>query len=106
MITRPTSTHRSRFALASLALALGTAPVAAGCDPAIGEIGLHPLPPPSAQPGQIHPTPGTATESTVEQPIAPIAPLTGSVGPVVPAPAHPQPVPDAAPTDVAPKADD
>jgi hypothetical protein len=31
----------------SLVFALGAAALAAGCDPALGEIGLHPLPPPS-----------------------------------------------------------
>jgi len=58
------------------------------------------------QPSQTHPTPQTSHEPEVEQPIAPIAPQTGSVGPVVTAPEDPEPVPDAAPTDVAPKADD
>ena len=47
MITRPHNAHRSTFAVVPLALALTAAAVAAGCDPAIGEIGLHPLPPPA-----------------------------------------------------------
>jgi hypothetical protein len=50
MITRPRNAHRSTFAFVPLALAL-TAAAAPGCDPAIGEIGLHPLPPPAALPG-------------------------------------------------------
>ncbi len=50
MITRPHNAHRSTFAVVPLALALTAAAVAAGCDPAIGEIGLHPLPP-AALPG-------------------------------------------------------
>jgi hypothetical protein len=51
MITRPRNAHRSTFAVVPLALASMAAAVAAGCDPAIGEIGLHPLPPPAALPG-------------------------------------------------------
>ena len=39
--------RRSKLALSSLPATLLLAGVAAGCDPAIGEIGLHPLPPPS-----------------------------------------------------------
>ena len=58
------------------------------------------------QPSQTHPTPQTSEEPQIERPVAPIAPQTGSVGPVVTAPEDPEPVPDAAPTDVAPKADD
>jgi sec-independent protein translocase protein TatA len=58
------------------------------------------------QPSQTHPTPQTSEEPEVDRPVAPIAPQTGSVGPVVTAPEDPEPVPDAAPTDVAPKSDD
>jgi TatA/E family protein of Tat protein translocase len=58
------------------------------------------------QPTQTHPTPQTSEEPEVDRPVAPIAPQTGSVGPVVTAPEDPEPVPDAAPTDVAPKSDD
>lgn len=37
--------HARSTSLVHLALALGAAAIAAGCDPALGEIGLHPLPP-------------------------------------------------------------
>jgi len=57
MITHTHNAHRSTFAVVPLALALTAAAVTAGCDPAIGEIGLHPLPPPTSAPG---PAPGTA----------------------------------------------
>jgi hypothetical protein len=43
-----------------LALALGAAALVAGCDPALGEIGLHPLPPPSAPGPAPAPMPGPA----------------------------------------------
>ena len=69
-----------------------------------------PTPPPTpapapAQPTQTHPTPQSSAEPEVQQPVAPIAPISGQVSPVVTAAADPSPVPDAAPTDVAPKAD-
>jgi sec-independent protein translocase protein TatA len=65
-----------------------------------------PTPAPApAQPTQTHPTPQSSAEPEVQQPVAPIAPISGQVSPVVTAPADPSPVPDAAPTDVAPKAD-
>jgi TatA/E family protein of Tat protein translocase len=57
------------------------------------------------QPTQTHPTPQSSGEPVVEQPIAPIAPTSGQVSPVVTAPDDPQPVADSAPTDTAPKAD-
>lgn len=62
--------------------------------------GNHNLPP------QTHPTPQSSSEPEIEQPIAPVAPTSGQVGPVVTAPEDPEPVADSAPTDVAPKADD
>ena len=46
MINRTDHAPRS-ISFVHLALALGAAAIAAGCDPALGEIGLHPLPPPS-----------------------------------------------------------
>jgi sec-independent protein translocase protein TatB len=52
------------------------------------------------------PTPQTSSEPNVTEPVAPVAPTAGQVTPVVTAPEDPEPVPDAAPTDVAPKADD
>ena len=54
---------------------------------------------------QTSPTPQTSNEPQVQQPIAPVAPAADAMPPVVTAPEAPQPVPDAAPTDVAPKSD-
>jgi TatA/E family protein of Tat protein translocase len=60
---------------------------------------------PSAAADQTQPTPQTSAEPQPSQPIAPVAPAADAMPPVVTAPDEPQPVPDAAPTDVAPKSD-
>jgi TatA/E family protein of Tat protein translocase len=60
---------------------------------------------PSAPADQTHPTPQTSAEPQPNLPIAPVAPAADAMPPVVTAPDEPQPVPDAAPTDVAPKRD-
>jgi len=60
---------------------------------------------PSAAADQTQPTPQSSTEPQPNQPIAPVAPAADAMPPVVTAPVEPQPVPDAAPTDVAPKSD-
>ena len=67
------------------------------------KIDTSPLPAGPAQP-QPPPTVQSSSEPAVPQPIAPIAPTAGVVSPVVTAPEEPTPVPDASPTDVAPKA--
>jgi TatA/E family protein of Tat protein translocase len=83
---------------------IDTSPLPAG--PATPATPTPPVAMAQGQPPQTHPTPQTSEEPAVEQPVAPIAPQTGTVGPVVTAPEDPEPVPDSAPTDVAPKADD
>ena len=67
------------------------------------KIDTSPLPAGPAQPTGT--APEAAPEPQVQQPVAPIAPTAGAVSPVVVAPEDPAPVPDASPTDVAPKAD-
>jgi TatA/E family protein of Tat protein translocase len=65
-----------------------------------------PAPAPAHPAPQTHLTPQSSEEPEVEQPVAPIAPASGAVSPVVTAPEDPAPVADASPTDVAPKAND
>ena len=68
------------------------------------KIDTSPLPAGAAQPTGT--TDSAAPEPQVRQPIATIAPAAGAVPPMVVAPEDPVPVPDASPTDVAPKAND
>jgi sec-independent protein translocase protein TatB len=70
----------------------------------------QPAPAPAATPAptggdKTQPTPQTSSEPQPSLPIAPVAPAAAAMPPVVTAPEEPQPVPDAAPTDVAPKSD-
>ena len=68
------------------------------------KIDTTPLPAGAPQPTGT--TDQAAPEPQVQQPVAPVAPAAGAVPPMVVAPEDPAPVPDASPTDVAPKAND
>ena len=86
-------------------LPAGPAQVTQATQSSQGQPAATAAPAPTAGHDQVQPTPQTSSEPQVAQPIAPVAPAAAAMPPVVTAPDAPQPVPDAAPTDVAPRAD-